>query len=191
MKSIMTTFTGKKIDPLNLTDKDIDIVDIAHHLACVNRFAGAARVPVNVAHHSIFVSILVPPYLRLKALLHDGSEAYLGDIVKWLKSSPPFAEYRRVEHGVQQKIWTKFGCTADHEDHIETADRLAVRYEAAQVMPRIDTPVESTKLYGALTESEVAHIDVACKKHFGMPWRPMNWHDSEQLFMLVFKQLAK
>src|SRR5580765_2644929 len=86
MKPLILTFSGKHVNPLNLRPEDIDIVDIAHALACCNRFAGHCRRPINVAQHSVYVSRLCDDTgFERQALLHDASEAYLGDITKWLK----------------------------------------------------------------------------------------------------------
>lgn len=87
------TVSGRKFDLLNPQAADVDLRDIAHHLARVNRFTGAARRPLSVAEHSIRIyrhMILEnqnaegpPTYSPAQlnhALLHDAHEAYLGDI---------------------------------------------------------------------------------------------------------------
>src|SRR5687767_12398883 len=108
----MTTFTGRCIDFRTFSADDVCLEDIAHHLASVNRFGGAARIPMSVAQHSVLVSRLSGSYgspLAVHGLLHDAAEAYLGDVIKWLKCSDAFAGYRELERHIEKIIWAKFG----------------------------------------------------------------------------------
>lgn len=81
------TYSGRKVRLDQPTPDMIDMDDIAHHLALINRFAGATREPYSVAEHSIRVSnYLIGQYpdnrqLALYGLLHDAHEAYLGDLI--------------------------------------------------------------------------------------------------------------
>lgn len=75
-------------EPVYLFDprpEDVRLDVIAHALASINRYGGHAKRPYNVAEHSIHVAASVPPRLALRALLHDGHEAYIGDFVSPLK----------------------------------------------------------------------------------------------------------
>lgn len=85
----MQTFTGRQYWPLDPRAGDVDIDDIAHHLAMICRFCGACSRHYSVAEHSVYVSRLVPPELALPALLHDASEAYCNDIVRPVKRHLP------------------------------------------------------------------------------------------------------
>lgn len=73
----MVTATGRRVDLLDPKPEQIDIQDIAFHLAGINRFTGATRM--SVAQHSVLVSRLCQR-MPLAGLLHDAHEAYLGDI---------------------------------------------------------------------------------------------------------------
>ena len=113
------TYTGKMIRPLAMTAGDLDILDIAHALSRVCRFAGHCRGFLSVAWHSLRVYGRVidmgypvedkenHPLLRA-ALLHDASEAYLGDVPRPLKNHPSFAFYRKVEFQVETIVALKF-----------------------------------------------------------------------------------
>src|SRR5271156_4912831 len=76
------TFTGKKFYPFNPKPQDIDIRDIAHALSNICRFTGHTKRFYSVAEHSRNVAKLVPAHMKLQALLHDASEAYLCDIAR-------------------------------------------------------------------------------------------------------------
>lgn len=88
----MLTYSGRKVRLDEPTPDMIDMDDIAHHLALINRFAGATREPYSVAEHSLHVcDYLIEMYpgdrqLALYGLLHDAHEAYLGELIspaKW------------------------------------------------------------------------------------------------------------
>lgn len=108
------TWTGKKVDLLNPDPDQIEIEDIAHHLAILPRFTGATKHPYSIAQHSMYVSMMVPEYLQLHALLHDAHEAYINDINTPLKEaintySPNFDDPLRViADGLDEAIRTKF-----------------------------------------------------------------------------------
>lgn len=69
----------------------IDLQDIAHALAQINRYTGHTTRPYSVAEHSLLVADIAQragatPMVQLAALLHDAHEAYTGDVsspVKW------------------------------------------------------------------------------------------------------------
>jgi hypothetical protein len=80
---------------------DISITDIAHALGLICRFGGHTTEFYSVAQHSVHCADLVALWkpqdhrLQLYTLLHDSSEAFLGDIVRPLKRSMP--EYVSLE----------------------------------------------------------------------------------------------
>jgi hypothetical protein len=79
------TFTGKFVDPMNLTVEDIDVRDIAHHLSQANRYMGACDRPYSVAQHSVLCARIVWRDQKRAALFHDASEAYYGDLSRVIK----------------------------------------------------------------------------------------------------------
>lgn len=103
--SKVITFTGKIIDLYNLKTDDIDILDISYGLSNIPRFAG--QVPFySVALHSIEVSRLVPEELKLSALLHDATEAYIGDLVSPIKHK--IVDYIEIENYIMSVIINKW-----------------------------------------------------------------------------------
>ena len=106
------TVTGKFVDVLDLKPEDINAYDIAWALAHTNRYNGMAATPWDVLSHTGLAYMLyvkhtqgqTDPATVLALLLHDASEAYLGDIIGLLKRSPVFDLYRQVEEQVTCRI---------------------------------------------------------------------------------------
>ena len=85
---VINTSSGIVVDLKNPTTDMIDIKDIATSLSKICRFGGHTNRFYSVAQHSVLVSHLMKEgegTYELEALMHDASEAYLGDVVKPLK----------------------------------------------------------------------------------------------------------
>lgn len=128
VKGRIRTHTGKYVDPLKLRAADIRIEDIAHHLSLACRYAGACPYHYSVAQHSLYVSELMArkhPGSRMMALaglLHDASEAYLGDMSSPMKHNPAMSFYKDVEHNTGLMIFCVFGLDPRLMDLTKTAD---------------------------------------------------------------------
>lgn len=105
----MQTFTGKQFYPTRPRIEDIDIRDIAHALSLTCRYGGHVDRFYSVAEHCILMSLCVPPEYRLWALLHDATEAYVGDMVRPLKYQPGMEVYRETEDCLMSLIAEKYG----------------------------------------------------------------------------------
>lgn len=114
------TFTGKVFDLLIPDPNSICIEDIAHGLSHTARFAGQLPCFYSVAQHSVLVANKVPPELKLAALLHDASEAYMGDMPSPFKSLMP--EFQAIEARVMEVIASKFGFKYPLERSVKYAD---------------------------------------------------------------------
>jgi hypothetical protein len=60
------------------------------------RWNGHCHRPYSVAEHCVLLASRAPDHLKLTALMHDASEAYLGDVPSPLKVQWP--GYRDLEH---------------------------------------------------------------------------------------------
>lgn len=129
------TLTGKLVDPLDLKPADIDIEDIAHALSNLCRFTGHCPKFYSVAQHSCFVASLVPRELRLAALLHDASEAYLSDIASPTKQRNTMVGYRMMEHFCTKAIAEKFGVSRFMLESVKPFDAAAYRDEFTTFWP--------------------------------------------------------
>ena len=129
----VSTFSGNRFYPLEPRIDRVAIEDIAHGLAYQCRFNGQTCEFYSVAQHSLVVASLVPPGLRLAALLHDAAEAYLGDMVKPLKVLLP--EFAAIEDKVTLIISEAFGVDFSDYAPIKKADLIALATEKRDLMP--------------------------------------------------------
>ena len=106
----MQTYTGRQFYPMDPQAAEVDIVDIAHALSMQCRYNGHVRELYSVAQHCVLVSRLVPAEHALWGLLHDATEAYVGDMIRPLKVHMP--DYCAVEDRVMVAIAEKFGLTS-------------------------------------------------------------------------------
>lgn len=126
----ITTLSGACLDLERPSAEALLIPDIARGLSHCCRFAGQVHSFYSVAQHSVLVASLVTPYARRAALLHDGSEAYMGDLSRRLKHSPQLDGYRAIEAGLQDAINRKFCCSLASSDRVvKIADDLAAIFE--------------------------------------------------------------
>lgn len=123
----MQTFSGRVVDLSRFSEDDVFVDDIAHALSQIVRFTGHITEPYTVAQHSVLVSGLCPDEHALWGLLHDASEAYLGDVSTPLKSLLP--QYREIEGRVQREIAGRFGLPWPIPEEVKAADRKALMLE--------------------------------------------------------------
>lgn len=112
------TYSGKKFDVSKVTEKDLCLDDISHHLTKICRYGGAMELGqhYSVAQHSVLLceyALLKYENVRLARymLMHDASEAYLGDVVSGLKQHLP--DYKELEKKVQSLIEEKYNIATD------------------------------------------------------------------------------
>lgn len=127
----ITLASGRIFDFLDPHGSDFTIDDIAHGLANICRYAGQCREFYSVAEHSLLVSDVASecPY---EALLHDASEAFIGDITRPLKQLLP--EYKAIEANVANAVEERFGFNAAYRNAIKAADLSVLAAEQSQIM---------------------------------------------------------
>ncbi|TFF17774.1 HD family hydrolase [Jiella endophytica] len=132
--------SGRRLDLLDPSPLDVEISDIAHGLARVARWNGQTRgdYAFSVAQHSLIVERLVAtkepdPRWRMAALLHDGPEYVVGDMISPFKAVMG-GDYKAVEKRLQAAIHMRFGLPgslpAAVEKAIKAADRVSAYFEA-------------------------------------------------------------
>jgi hypothetical protein len=125
-------FTGRQFWPLSPRVEDIDIDDIAHALSNLCRFGGHCRQFYSVAQHSVLVSRLVPRHLAFIGLMHDATEAYIGDMVRPLKYS--LSQFLEIEEAVWRVIARRFDLPFHVPPQVKEADDVALVTERRDLM---------------------------------------------------------
>ncbi|MBV7379907.1 HD domain-containing protein [Maritimibacter dapengensis] len=162
--------SGRRLDLLDPTPVDIEVEDIAHGLAFVARWNGQTHgdFPYSVAEHSILVEELfsrmnpsAPVKWRLAALLHDGPEYVIGDMISPVKAAvgPGYGE---LDERLQAAIHMRFGLPAKVpatvKKAIKKADRVSAWLEATQIAGF--SIVESDRFFGHPDEGLISDIQI-------------------------------
>lgn len=116
----------------------VTLHDIAYALGRICRFAGHTSRFYSVAEHCVHVARLVPFDLGRAALLHDGSEALIGDVSRPLKSMLP--QYKAIEARIETMLARRFALEGDlplalHHPDVKAADLAMCAAEARALMP--------------------------------------------------------
>ena len=134
-------YSQMTVDLLEPRIEDIRIQEIAHNLSHICRFNGSTAQPYSVAAHSVFVSKLVrasggAAWACLAGLLHDATEAYLGDVSGPLKRSGYVDGYRELEDRWGAVIGRFAGLPlgALSADRVKYADLQALAFEMLVLM---------------------------------------------------------
>lgn len=134
----MQTHSGRAYWPLSPRVADVDIADIAHALSMICRFGGHVSRFYSVAEHSVHVSHCVPSEFALQALLHDATEAYVGDVVRPLKQNLPGYE------GIEDRNWAviaeRYGVPYTMHPTVKGADNAVLLAEKAELLSEPPEP---------------------------------------------------
>jgi len=130
----LQTVSGRWVNPFDPDPAQLDPGDIARALANQCRFGGHCRTFYSVAQHSVIVSELVEqrggdPEDVFAALMHDASEAYLGDMPHPLKHRSELgAAFKAAEADLERAIRDRFRIRPDVA-LIKPADRALLATE--------------------------------------------------------------
>ena len=195
MKNWIMSYSGKPVQPLDPTPESILIEDIAHALAMTCRWAGHCHTYYSVAEHSVRVADVCGTLARkaglsdaevavveMLGLMHDATEAYVGDIPRPLKTqfqliTPRGVEtFREVEAHLYAVIEEALGlpkATREMMDMVHQADNILLSTEAR----------------------DVAHIQSLEHEEGRLPplkdpIHPMSWETARQVFILRWAALS-
>jgi 5'-deoxynucleotidase YfbR-like HD superfamily hydrolase len=171
---LVVTYSGRRINLLDPQPEQIELVDIAHALAHLARFNGHTRTFYSVADHSIRVAEQMPAPLRLVGLMHDATEAYLGDVVRPLKRILP--GYIALEKSMWTAIALRFGLPLEMPAAVRFADRVLV----------------ATELRDLLVPDEHAGAAAPYARHLMLEDRihPLTSQEAEDVFLHLFDRYA-
>lgn len=135
MNPTIMTRSGKYFNFLDPDPMSIQITDIAHALSNICRYTGHVSEIYDVAQHSVLVSQTVPQRdgLPFMGLMHDATEAYVGDMSRPLKLLLP--EYQEIEARVWRAIALKFNLPVELPPEIKYADNVLLFTERRDLMP--------------------------------------------------------
>lgn len=183
----LLTATGAAVDLRWLRGGDISLLDIAHHLAQLNRFTGACVRPYSVAEHSLLVCEIAErergirsPSVLLAALMHDAHEAYTADVSSPMKQVLGEAwalTEARIAWQVQSRFKIHTASITARAD-IKWADLTALSTERAQLLPPSGPDWPCTASHPPVTWVRLA--DRAA----------MGWQDWRQAFIDRFAELT-
>ena len=146
MNTICHTYSGL-IDPFAARAEHVSVEDIAHHLAMLPRYGGAAPAFYSVAQHAVRVAHLVErisgdSLAALLALHHDSAEAYIGDQRSPIKQALHIATddglvpFETFEVRILNAILRSFGLPSatdpeqrERWDLVDAADKAMLRVE--------------------------------------------------------------
>jgi uncharacterized protein len=108
---------------------EIDVHDVAWHLAQINRFTGACKRPYSVAEHSLLCADLAKadghgPMEQMLCLVHDAHEAYTGDLSSPMKNAVGM-NWAMVEHAQADRVRRVLGVATGFAAH----KRLVFHYD--------------------------------------------------------------
>lgn len=121
------TFTGQKVWLEQLNPDAINILDIAVSLSRIPRWAGHTEIFYSVAQHSVRCARSVPKHLRMQALLHDATEAFIGDIPGPVKKLIP--GIKEFETRLFEMVAKRFNIDPIIHEVVKAADVDALNYE--------------------------------------------------------------
>ena len=183
--------SGRRLDLLDPSPLDIEIVDIAHGLARVARWNGqtsGAHI-FSVAQHTLLVEAVMRAHapriddrIRLAALLHDAPEYVIGDMISPFKAVLGDG-YKSIEKRLLAAIHIRFGLppvsSAEIERQIKAADRGAAFLEATELAGFSDT--EARRLFG-----RDPGLPAATRRDYLTPWSAAK---AEKRFLVRFNGL--
>lgn len=182
----MQSYTGRKIDVLNIAAADICVEDIAHALSMTCRFRGHVPQFYSVAQHSILCAQFCEsscPTDRLWCLLHDAPEAYLADL-----SSP-------VKHGIRDQLKCSVFDDVDKRIMAAVCERFGLPKDEPECVKRADVLLLATEWKFFFGDTS-AYAEWQHRPELGFHAvtpcciAPMSWQDAEIQFMRAFRELA-
>ncbi len=153
--------------------EDVNFDDIASSLAKLCRYTGHTGSDryqeefYSVAQHSVYVSNVVSGKVALCALLHDATEAYIGDISKPLKLVIG-SKIAEIEDRIWIAVAERFGLPREIPHEVKEADLRMF------VTERRDILCKSTAEWGAVPEP------------YNFTIRPLGWRAAEDMFRARF-----
>lgn len=124
--------------------KVMDPEVIAHALSQLCRWTGQTLKFFSVAQHCVIVSKIVPPEHALAGLLHDASEAFIGDVSRPLKYALNEAApgmLSDIEDRLHAAIAKRYGFPFPYDPSVKLADNVSLATEKRDILPNDRKPM--------------------------------------------------
>jgi len=172
----LQTSTGRRVSVLNPKPEEIFIEDIAAAIAKQCRFNGHCKSFYSVAQHCVEGAWIAEDYykdnkLAKEFLLHDATEAYVGDIIRPVKVHLP--EYNEIENRFTKAISKRFGVPIEMTKECKYIDDVMVTWEKRDLLP-------NAELWPSLPDIEYFNF----RKLEGLSWEHCEW-----LYINKFREL--
>lgn len=168
----MATYNGSMFWLLDPRPEEVFIEDIAHALSMICRYNGHIKGFYSVAQHSVLVSRICKDEDAFYGLLHDGAEAYTGDVISPLKKLLP--NYRVIEDNIIKAICLKFKIRVGkrRKQEVKRCDNILLATEVRDLIPfkYLNWKMEEKPL----------------DDHIGPLWTPKH---AEKIFLERFEEL--
>lgn len=175
------------VDLFDIKSSDINAWDMAWGMSQAVRYNGQTPVPWDVLSHTAMCYALyraehkddTDPATALAILLHDGAEAYLGEIVHPIKMMPQMAWFVEIEDALLQTIFERFGLNWQSVDWetVKHYDALSVNHEIHWLKPTsnqdpffsrvVDVKIPKYLRLSKARPSEYIGLIYQGAKHFG------------------------
>jgi 5'-deoxynucleotidase YfbR-like HD superfamily hydrolase len=175
---LILTSNGNQFDVANPSADDVDVEVIAHALSNACRFGNQTRSFYSVAQHSVIVSVLVPDFLELPALLHDATEAYLHDLPRPVKALLP--EYKVLEARLARVIAKAFQLPKNIFEH-PIIKQMDSKLQAMEAQVLMENPAAVYEWCGGRPDQTIFDIDNTFK--------PMTPLESKRFFLTRYEWL--
>jgi len=179
MSPWILTAGGRMVDLQYVDHQALQLRDIAHALAQINRFTGHARRPYSVAEHSLLVLEIVERLMpevdahgRHLALMHDAHEAYIGDVSSPLKCMLR-NDWPMLDERLQSSVRSAYGlhtAAFNWSALVKAADLIALATERQQLMHPAGAMWEVL-----LHVQPVEWVDLMSRERCAMTWA--DWRD--------------
>lgn len=158
------------VDLMDLPAEAMTLDVIAHSLATKARFNGHTPFPYSVAVHSVLVSTLVTRDLEWEALMHDASEAYVGDVINPIKRN--LTDFKAVERAVDVQVRRFYALPLEESPAVKVADVKALWLEQHLLQGRpLDLPA---KMQLTADDVNMSHCILG---------RPFSWEAAMEAFL--------
>lgn len=131
MEDCIRTRSGLYVNVFNPTPDMFCIEDVAWALSKIPRFMGHLKYDYTVLMHSILACQMTKGD-KFEALMHDCTEAYLGDLPRPIKKR--LTQYQELENNLRKVMAQKFGFNPEFSEQTHMVDSLLLHAEWEALM---------------------------------------------------------